>query len=417
MQVVTLLGVGTLRTLAALNLVLALAAVAFQARRGRPSLGCNAVWRAGVPWVAWVPLAGVVLALNIALPLEAADLYHLDRIAQIERFGTLAYATDVDPKVNIVGWVYELVLADLHQVPVVGDMLVRLHGVFGLLLYVAALGAMRSAFLPGGARWPWAVLLVVPPAFHQLVLVKNDLFLAVPALLALAWVVRGPAPDRWREIAWAGWLAGLAVAGKVLTFPVALVLLAATVAGAAGVARLRAVAALALGGVAGGLFYSWIQNARWYGDPLANQVTAEMGNVSTSVGGALAGAGRFALSLADMGQLTPVWWPGRGGWGGTFGLPLIWAAAVLAWRWRVAREARVALLAAAACFAVLGLLFLDADLSHRLVLAPGLLVVAVAAQAAAGTGPSGRWDRLALVPVLALSAAQILRSAVLYFGR
>jgi hypothetical protein len=340
-------------------------------------------------------------------------------VAQIERYGTLAYDAAVDPKINIVGWVYELVLADVRQVPGVGDWLVRLHGVLGLLLYATVLAAVRAELLPGGPRWPWTVLLVVPVFFHQLVLIKNDLFLAVPALLALAWLVARQGRGNWREVAWAGWLAGFAVAGKLPTLSLALVMLVGVVAGARG--AWRPVGALALGGLAGGatggLFYSWIQNTLWYGDPLANQVTAEIGNVSTSAGEALTSLGRFGLSLVDLGQLTTVWWPGRGGWGSTFGLPLVWAVVVLAWRWRAAVEARWALAVAAGGFAGLAAVFPDADLNQRLALAPGLIVVATAAHLAATSGPGARWARLALVPVLALSAAQILRSAALYLGR
>jgi hypothetical protein len=62
--------------------------------------------------------------------------------------------------------------------------------------------------------------------------------------------------------------------------------------------------------------------------------------------------------------------------------------------------------------AAFALLFPDADVAQRLVLAPGLLViVAAAAVAARGTA---RWTYATLVVVVLASAAQLLRSAVLY---
>lgn len=152
MQVATLSGVGTLRTLVPINFVVAALLVAWQARRGRPCAGWSAI-RGAVPWGVVLPLGGLVLGLNLALPFEAADPYHLDRAAQIERFGTLAYDASVDPKVNVVGWVYELLLADVRQIPWAGDLLVRLHDVFGLLLYGVTVASVRT-FLPGPSRWP-----------------------------------------------------------------------------------------------------------------------------------------------------------------------------------------------------------------------------------------------------------------------
>ena len=409
MQVVTLTGAGTLRTLAPINLVVAALLVAWQARRGRPCAGWSTL-RGAVPWGVALPLGGLVLALNLALPLEAADPYHLDRAAQIERLGTLAYDATVDPKVNIVGWVYELLLADVRQLPWAGDVLVRLHGVFGLLLYGVAVASVHTSFLPGGPRWAWAVLFAVPVLFHQFVLIKNDLFLTAPALVALAWFVTRADRASWRDAAWAGWLAAFAVAGKIVGFSLALVMLAGLLLARQRGDRTRPLGGLALGGLlgglTGGLFFSWVQNARSYGDPLANQVVAEIGNLSTSVGEAFLSLGRFGVSLVYMGFLTPAVWPGRRGWGSTFGLPLMWALVVLMWHYRRAREARWALWSAVGCFSGFAALYPDADLTQRLVLAPGLLLVGVAVHLLDREDVSAARARVALVPVLALSGAQ-----------
>jgi hypothetical protein len=56
----------------------------------------------------------------------------------------------------------------------------------------------------------------------------------------------------------------------------------------------------------------------------------------------------------------------------------------------------------------------DADVAHRLVLAPGLLLIAAAAQQTEGDSSRARWSRRLLALALALSAAQIARSLWLY---
>ena len=128
----------------------------------------------------------------------------------------------------------------------------------------------------------------------------------------------------------------------------------------------------------------------------------------------VAGTFRFAISLFDLGLITRTVWPGRGGWGGTFGLPLIWAVAVLVVLSRTHREARWAIGLAAIHFLAFAVLFPDADVAQRLVLAPALLLIAVALRAVAAETAFNRRARLALIPVLLLSAAQVARSAVLY---
>jgi hypothetical protein len=420
MQIVTLSGVGSLYALPFVNTAAAIAIVLWQRRKGPPSLRWTSSLWTVAPWQGVLCLGAVVVGLNLLLPLEAADPYHLERIAQIERQGTLDYDPAADPKVNILGWVYELVVADVRQGPLLGSWLVRLHGVFGLLLYLLALATAREWLPPSSSRWPWLVLLTVPVLFHQFVLIKNDLFIAVPAFVALVWLIVRASEAPLDETAGAGALVGFVIGCKLTNLPLAIVL-----AGGVFLARRpdvwRPLGALASGGalgaLAGGLFFTLLQNARWYGDIFASGAVASIGNMAS---GPLEAAGnvlRFAISLVDLGLVTPEWWPGRGGWGSTFGLPFIWAAAVLIAHARHSRHARWALAIAGAHFLAFAATFPDADVSQRLVLASGLLVVCMATLLVGQGGRFAPLARRALVPVLVLSAAQVLRSALLYLWR
>ncbi len=408
MQVATLLGVGTLRSLLGLNALLALAAL----RWYRPAPAPSPV-RAPLPWALIGALGALVLTLNLSMPLEGADPYHLQRVTQIERLGTLEYDSAADIKVNALATVYELVLADLRSIPAIGTWIVRLHGVLGLMLYALTIAALRQWFT-GGPAWCWAVMFAAPVVFHQFVLVKNDLFGSVPALLVCGWlVVRGDSAPR-RELFWASSLTGFAVGIKLISFPLPLVLAAAVLIERR--ERWTTLATLASGGLlgatAGALPFNLVQTARWYGHPLTP--LAALGNRHASIGDALVGATRFVLSLFDFGLLTRRWWPGRGGWGATFGAPLVWAVIVLAARARTDRDARRALAVAGAYFAAFAVVYPDADVGHRLALAPGLLLMATAAHTSGGDDAPSAWTRRSLAAVLVLSAAQVLRSAWLY---
>ena len=422
MQLVTLLGVGTLYTLPLTNVVLAVLLIGWQLKSGAPFVKPPAlsVFRPPAPWPVVAMLGALVLLLNTALPLETADPYHLERVAQIERLGTLAHDPAAAFKVNILGWVYELILADVRQIPVIGAGLVTLHGVFGLLLYGVTLATVHAILPLGASQWPMMALLVVPPVFHQLVLIKNDLFVAAPALVALAWLVTRARSASWTESLWAGWLAGFVVGYKLTYLPLALVMAVGIIAAQRGRAW-RPLGGLALGGclgiIASGQILTIIENARLYGDAFASGPVAEIGNRTTNIAEAAESVVRFGISLVDLGLLTPRWWPGRGGWGGTFGLPFIWAAAVLILLCRRSREARWALTIAAFQFVAFSAVFLDADVAHRLALAPALLVIAVAVHLLDRPDKVVMSARWALVPVLALSSAQMLRSAFLYLTR
>jgi hypothetical protein len=424
-QVLTWWKLGTLETLVPWNLGLAACVIGSQLYRRAPAFR----WTAGVwavaPRPALAALALGVTSLNLWLPLEAADPYQLDRVAQIERLGTLAYDVTSDPKVNIAGAFYELMVADLRQLAGIGPGVVRLHGLVGLGLYVLALAAITPWLGAPATGWARAALLVVPTVFHQLVLIKNDLFLGLAGVVALVWATHARANDaieRWRNIAWAAWLVGLAVGSKQVNAPLVLafglgVWLGAGPGGAG--AALAFAGGGAFGGVCAGLVLAFAQNAETYGDILASGPLSEMDRLNTGAADVAMSLVRFTLSLGDLGLVTPNVWPGRGGWGGTFGLPFVWALAVLAWRaWPKAGGAEVGpnarvrhvVVCAAAHLAVFGALFPDSDLCHRLVLAPGLLVVVTALH----TSPVPPWARSALPPVVVLSAIQMMRSAVLY---
>ena len=361
-------------------------------------------------------IAGLVLLVTLLAamrPVMGADPYHLQRVDQITRSGTLAYDAGVaDVKVNALAGVYELLLADL-RIPGMTAALVRFHGLLGLGLYLVSIAAV-APWAGIRRRWFLITLLVVPVVFQQLVLVKNDLFGALPAFVALAWVVtRGPALSL-AECTAAAALAGFSVGIKISSAPIALVVCGLVAADHRSWRRVAAsVAAASVGSIAGGLLFTLIQNDLVYGAPL--QPYLSLGNRHDSIGDAAIGLARFAVSLVDLGTVTPRVWPGRGGWGSTFGLPVVWALAVLALRWRD-WQARRALLAALACLIVFGATYPDADVAQRMVIAPGLLLIVVALGCLDREERYARGLRAGLIAVIALSALQIGRSAWLYLG-
>ena len=112
-----------------------------------------------------------------------------------------------------------------------------------------------------------------------------------------------------------------------------------------------------------------------------------MGNRNESVDQAAVSVVRFGISLFDLGRYTRAAWPGRGGWGSTFGLPLIWAFAVLA-RYRRRPEVRRSLWIAVVYMVVFAAIYTDADIAHRLLLGPGLLLILVAVFGQRRRGPA-----------------------------
>jgi hypothetical protein len=427
-QFVTWLHIGSIRSVRLVNLAAAVIGVSWHAYRrsarrhadhhdddravGR---GVSVPPASGLPLPPMAAVAALVLviaALASMRPVSGVDPYHLHRVDQITRSGTLAYdPAALDAKINVLAGVYELLLADL-RIPGMSTALVRLHGLFGFGFYLLAI-AVAAPWVGIRRGWLLITLLVVPVVFHQLVLVKNDLFGAMPAFVALAWVVtRGRRMSREECVAAAA-LAGFAVGIKISSGPIALVVGGFVVADRRDdwAAAVLSVSAGAAGAIAGGLLFTLIGNHAVYGAAL--QPYLSLGNRYEHAGDAVKGVGRLALSLVDLGMLTPRLWPGRGGWGSTFGLPLVWALLVLV-RHRRHAPARRALLAAGACLLVFGATYPDADVAHRMVIAPGLLLIAVALGCVDRDTRDAAMLRTALVPVIALSAAQIARSAWLY---
>ena len=78
-----------------------------------------------------------------------------------------------------------------------------MHGDHGLLLYLLTLCPVRTWFDQGNSPWNPRLLLVVPCVFHQLVLIKNDLFFAAPSLVVLAWLVARDEDVSWVDLMWA----------------------------------------------------------------------------------------------------------------------------------------------------------------------------------------------------------------------
>ena len=417
MQVATWLSIATLRSLTVINVAVALvSAFVYWRGSGRQHAAVSSRTPVSTVYIIGICLlAAAVLVLNALRPVLAADPYHLDRMAQIERLGTIAYDLAAEPKVNSFGWTYELLLADLAQIPYAGRVLLRFHGLLGLAMYLLALAAAQT-WLPRSRGWYLTALLVVPVVFHQLVLIKNDLFAAVPTLVALTWLVVRAAVATPKEIAWAAWLCGFAIAVKVTSAPMALVLAGTLLIQRAD--RAAAVRAGALGGLiglmCGGFFFTLIENFRVYGSPVtAFKESGAMGNRNETVSQAAVSVIRFLISLFDLGQITRVLWPGRGGWGATFGLPFVWALAVL-FRYRSRIEVRRALWIAAIYMLVFSAMYTDADIAHRLILGPGLLLILVAVSILDDDDRMSRMLQTSLYAVIALSALQIARSASLY---
>ena len=418
-QIVTWLGVGTLASLIVPNIAAAALLFWWTSRSPSPSRDDRAFGghsRYIVP--AAVALGSVVLYLNNVLPLTPVDPYHFERMAWIERTGTIAYDPTVDrndPRLNALNWVYELLLVDVKQIPLLGERALQNHGVMGLLLYTVTAGAMLT-LLETPPGWPAMMLFAVPLVFHQLVLVKNDLIGAAPAALVLTWVVSRLRNAPTREFLWAGWLAGIAVSIKLTSYPVALVLVAASLIWRRDA---RVIGSLVAGGMAGaltgGFVFTLVENARMYGSAIGPllAITGRPVDAADSAVSVL----RFAISLFDMGLLTRALWPQAGGWGGTYGLPLIWALAVLVVNVRRAPEAREALGWAVLFWLSCASTNIDMGTNHRYVMAPGLMLVAVAVRLASRPDRTPAWVTRAGAAVIVLSALQILRSASLYLIR
>jgi hypothetical protein len=181
----------------------------------------------------------------------------------------------------------------------------------------------------------------------------------------------------------------------------------------------KAMAALVAGGaagaLAGGFVFTLIENVRTYGSALA-PLMAVTGRPTGPLDAAVSIL-RFTISLFDLGVLTRILWPQFTQWGGTYGLPLIWALAVLAVFARRVSEARQVLALAIVYWLLCAGTNIDMGTSHRYALGPGLLIVAMAIALTSRERIAPMWIRLSAAAVVVLSALQMLRSAVLYLIR
>jgi hypothetical protein len=442
-QIVTWAGLGTFRTLILPNVAIAALFLLWtsQPRHLGPDVEEKAAgggtapspptrhWRYLLP--AALAMGVVVIFLNNVMPLTPVDPYHLERVERIERAGTIAYDPTVDrndPRLNSLNWLYEFLIVDVKQIPVIGERLVRNHGLVGLALYALTASAMLTLLqVPPG--WLAVVLLSMPLVFQQLVLIKNDLIGGLPAAVVLAWLVGRVRKAPVHEFLWAGWLAGIAVSIKLTTFPLAVVLVAGALIWRRDV---RAIAALTAGGaagaVAGGFIYTLVENVRTYGSALG-PLMAVTGR-PTGLADAAVSILRFTISLFDLGVLTRILWPHMTQWGGTYGLPLIWALGVLVitpgviFHVTVTENhpqglinAREVLVLAVVYWLLCASTNIDMGTSHRYALGPGLLLVAVAIGLASREEFASVWVRRTAIAVVVLSALQMLRSASLYLMR
>ncbi|HVG73523.1 MAG TPA: hypothetical protein VM819_21600, partial [Vicinamibacterales bacterium] len=113
MQAATWLSLATIRSLTVVNVAVAIfSAFVYWRGSGRQLAAVSSRMPVSAVYILGVcVLAAGVLVLNAMRPVLAADPYHLDRMTQIERLGTIAYDRAAEPKVNSFGWTYELVLA------------------------------------------------------------------------------------------------------------------------------------------------------------------------------------------------------------------------------------------------------------------------------------------------------------------
>ena len=363
---------------------------------------------------------GLVLAILIARAVlfvpQSADPYHLVKTSLLADTLSLRHLPVLDSKINVLGYLYELGIADLAMGTDALQLWAGLQGPLLVGLYFAAVLLIRRR---SGIAVPWYALLLpclIPAVFHQGILVKNDLFAALLALPALLILYDDSATSRLGRCAAAGLLAGLAASVKATMLPIGLALavcLPRTPYAHARHTRVAASAGFLAGIVIGGLAYVSLANVATYGTvtgPIAS------GNVVTSVTDAVVSLGRFVMSWFDASLFTRRLWPDRGGWGGAYGPAFTWALVVLALHGVRDQRARRAMAITLVCLVPFGLLYPDADLAHRLALAPAVFAIIAAVDIEAARGAFRRWSASAVAAVLciAVSGAMITRSSAAY---
>jgi hypothetical protein len=357
----------------------------------------------------------LVARATLFLP-ESADPYHLVKAWTLNATGSLRAVPSGDWKINAMGYLYELALVDMT----LGYTPLQLwSGVQGPLLFLAYVLMIVWALKRSTRSVPaYALLLpcLAPVAFHQGILIKNDLFAAlllIPALFRLHEFRPGAGSGAAMVI---GFLTGLAASVKTSSAPavvaVALFLPWRPIPDAA---RTRAVAAVGfgLGILAGGLVFVVVENVSVYGSPTG--LLSGTGNANESLPAAALSLGRFVMSWFDFSLLTRQLWPNRGGWGGAFGPAFLWALAVLVMRARD-REPRRALGIALSCLVPFGLMYPDADMAHRLALAPAVFAILVAIEVEAARGTLKGWTPVAAAGIVSIvvSGALLARSSWQY---
>jgi hypothetical protein len=329
----------------------------------------------------------IVLWALLFVP-ETPDPYHLMKVVNIERTGTLAYVPAADLKINVLSHLYELLLADARQIPLIGTFWLNGQGLLLFVIYgLAAIALMRQPLQHQPSVPPWLFLLAIPALFHQFMLINNDILAFGLSLAALLLLQKGASGDSSALLI--GWLGGLACAVKPTCFPIALAAMVfAPEPGRFGSLRLRLVAAagIIIGAVAGGVLFHLWSNANVYG--FALQAYESLGNRTTTLRGSIKSVTRFVLSLADGGLLTRRIWPGRGGWGGNLGWVVSVSILLLALRSVRELPARRALALCATTLLAFAAVYPDADVAHRMVLGPGVFAVV---QAMTGARSTDQW--------------------------
>ena len=416
MQAITLLRWGNLRSLAVVNLAVLSASLLPRGgrRRAREQVTGMAAalaercrwfqgaWRAS-PWsrcglVMTMTVGAMVLFYALFYVMDGVDPYHLMKVHHLERDGTLRHVPAADYKINVMSFLYELLLADLKMIPLAGGALFQLIHFFLFLGYVLLITDLFRSRDPQGARFHvWCGLFFVPLVFWQFILVKNDLFAALFGLAALVRILQPPPRASRGWYLELGVLAGFAMSIKATSFPVmlgAMAFLPYRARGAFWRSRAFCAGGFLCGLVLGGLVFNLIHNYASYGESFGP--VSQTGNSTRGVADALSSVGRSLISLADLGTITTRLWPGRGGWSGNAGIFFL-ACAVASISLTASRKLSPRLLALCSLSVIaLAAKYPDADVAHRLMLAPLVLWMALTLLAVLDLDDPrlrGRWQK------------------------
>ena len=415
MQVVTVVAIGDYRTVTAINVGIFLLTQLFPRCRSALVASCRDVaagltdaahrLRAAVGTapscsvrliLCLLPIPVLLVGLRGVLYLpESADPYHLMKVFQIERTGSLEYFDVLDHKINDLSFFYELLLVDLKAIPLVGEALLRISGLLLLLSYLGLiLGRLARSETSVQALSLWGCLFFVPVFYPHFLLIKNDYIVFLFAFAALGFIYSSTPGTPVRQYVLMGLLAGLTLSLKSTTFPIVIALALFLPYGSARRilhSRISAAVGVLAGVISGGLVFTWLSNLATYGDVLGPM--RYTGNLVSSPSGSVVSLGRFLMSLADLGLLTPVVWPSRGGWGGNLGILFLGLLAIQVWLVASRQQSGRLLALCLTCFVPFGATYPDADLAHRMVLAPAfLLMTETVRQVIARARPAGGLD-------------------------